>query len=104
MNPAAPPIQLSKSERRREVREASQLKVTLTTASGATRHITTKDRSFSGISFITDEPLPLGEDCLIMLENVDQTYARFMARVVRSLNAVEGKFEIALQFRRQIAA
>lgn len=104
MTPTTPTIKLSESERRREVRETAQLKVTLTTAGGATRNLVTKDRSFGGISFVTEEPLSLGEDCLIVMENADQTFARFISRVVRSQNIGDRQFEIALQFRRQIAA
>ncbi len=104
MSQSTPPLKLSEADRRHEVRETAQLQVTLTTAGGKTRQLLTKDRSFSGISFITDEPLSLGTDCHIVVENADHTFARFMARVVRVSRIDEQTSEIAVQFRRQIAA
>ena len=103
MSLSTPPMKMSDADRRSESRDTTPLKVTLYTA-GATRELLTKDRSFSGISFIAAEPMALGQDCQVVLENGDQTFARFTARVVRSVSIDERTFEIAVQFRRQIAA
>src|SRR3954447_20746199 len=100
MTPITPQMKLSDSERRSETRDTTPLKVTLHTT-GATRELVTKDRSFSGISFVANESMSLGQDCQIVLENADRTFARFMARVVRSVSIDEKSFEIAVQFRRQ---
>lgn len=94
----------SGADRRREVRQSTQLKVTLNTPGGQARDVVTKDRSFSGISFITSEPLSLGHDCHVELENADQTFARFVAKVIRCRRMADNEYEIAVQFRRQIAA
>ena len=91
-------------DRRSETRLSAQLKVTLSTPGGQPRELVTKDKSFSGISFISDESLAIGQDCHIVLENADHTFARFLARVVRTHSTDEGQYEIAVQFRRQIAA
>ncbi len=90
--------------RRREVRNTTQLKVTLTTPGGACRDVLTKDSSFSGISFVTNEAMSLGHECHIVLENADHTFMRFVAKVIRSRRMDGGEYEIAVQFRRQIAA
>lgn len=104
MTPITPPMKLAEADRRHEERQSTPLKVTLHLANGATRELVSKDRSFSGLSFVMPEGMALGQDCQIVLENADQTFARFMARVVRSVSLAEGLFEVAVQFRRQIAA
>ena len=94
----------SEPNRRKEVRNTAKLKVTLTTPGGESRDVMTRDSSFSGISFVAAEAMSLGHDCHIVLENADHTFMRFVAKVIRSRNVAEGEFEIAVQFRRQIAA
>ncbi len=97
-------MKMSDSERRRETREAAQLKVSLTTPGGQSRDVVTKDQSFSGISFVTAEAMGLGQDCHVTLENADHTFMRFVAKVIRCRPIDDGTFDVAVQFRRQIAA
>jgi len=106
MDDSTPTLKLTETEaeRRRETRQTAQLKVTLNTPGRPARDVVTKDRSFSGISFVASEPLSLGHDCHVELENADQTFARFLAKVVRCRRIADNEYEIAVQFRRQIAA
>ena len=97
-------LKLTDPERRRESRESAQLKVTLTTPGGEARDVMTKDQSFSGISFVTTSPMGLGQDCHVTLENADKTFMRFVAKVIRCRPMEDGSFDVAVQFRRQIAA
>jgi hypothetical protein len=100
-----PPIRF---ERRRERRETAAIKVTMTIlngpGAGRTQELTSRDSSFSGVSFTTDQPLSLGQSCQLFLQNPDRTVARFMAQVIRSRTTVDGCYDVALRFRRQIAA
>ena len=91
-------------DRRSEVRLSAQLKVTLTTPGQPPKELVTKDKSFSGLSFITPEALSIGQDCHVVLENADHSFARFLARVVRTQPLADGHYEVAVQFKRQIAA
>lgn len=100
-----PPIRF---ERRRERRNAAAIKVTMTVlngpGAGQTRELVTRDSSYSGVSFTTDQPLSVGQSCQLFLQNPDLTIARFVAQVIRSRTNSEGNYEVAMRFKRQLAA
>jgi hypothetical protein len=100
-----PPVRF---ERRRERRDTAAVRVALTIldgpGAGTTQELTSRDSSYSGVSFTTDQPLSLGQHCQLFLENPDRTIARFVAQVIRSCTTSDGRYHVALRFRRQIAA
>lgn len=95
-------------ERRRERRNAASIKVTMTVlngpGAGQTKELVTRDTSFGGVSFTTDQPLSIGQSCQLFLQNPDLTIARFVAQVIRSRTNGEGNYEVAMMFKRQLAA
>ena len=95
-------------ERRGEQRQAAKIKIALSLldgpSAGQVMHLLSNDRSYSGVSFTTPQPLAIGQNCRVTLETSDQVFARFMARVVRQRVMDDGSAEVAVQFRRQIAA
>jgi hypothetical protein len=56
------------------------------------------------VSFTTDQPLSIGQSCQLFLQNPDLTIARFVAQVIRSRTNSEGTYEVAMMFKRQLAA
>lgn len=109
MQPNTPPVmKLAEEERRREARDTRPDHVSLTVlegpAAGRSFELTARDQSFSGVSFGMTEPLYLGQHCRITVHHADETCARFIAKVVRCLPLENGVFEVAVQFKRQIAA
>lgn len=92
-------------DRRRDLRKPMQNKAILTTIDGAspgTRHeILTRDLSFSGVSFLLREELLVGHMCSIAVSHGSRTETH-LAEVVRSRPLSNGKFEMAVQFRKPL--
>jgi hypothetical protein len=92
-------------DRRRDLRKPMQTKATLTVTSGpAAGHkhdILTRDLSFSGVSFLLREELTVGDTCSIVMPHGLRTETH-LAEVIRTRQLSNGKFEIAIQFRKAL--
>ena len=96
----------SLSDRRNSLRGPVQLKAKLVVldglGSGTVHDIQTRDQSLSGLSFLLRESLRVGQACEVQLESNGQAGKKYLAEIVRSRPISNGRYEMALQFRKPL--
>ena len=93
-------------ERRRDQRRPLLGRATLTVLDGdganSVHEIQTRDCSLSGISFLLRVALSVGQSCRIDMQSGLRTVSH-LCEVVRSRPLSNGRFEMAVQFRKALA-
>ena len=101
-----PPISLADRDRRHDHRRPVQTKAVLTLAEGSAiagqHEILLRDQSLSGVSFLLREPLAVGQTCRIAINGSRNGASSHLCEVVRSRPVSNGRFEMAVQFRKDL--
>jgi len=98
------PARSSLSDRRNSLRGPIQTKARLTVldglAAGTVHDIMARDQSLSGTSFLLREGLAVGQMCEVAFDSSVHSGKRFLAEIVRSRPISNGRYEMAIQFRK----
>src|SRR4051794_3241631 len=105
-----PPVVLQSPvvpDRRRDSRKPLQSRAMLTVLDGldgltvkGVHDVLTRDMSFSGVSFQLREALSVGQICRLDVPGPGSSTTRHVCEVVRSRPLSNGKYEMAVQFRK----
>ena len=92
-------------DRRRDMRKPMQNKATVTlldgASAGSTFDILTRDLSFAGVSFLLKQEMAVGHTCRIAIQHGSRVDTH-LAEVVRTRPLSNGKYEMAVQFRKGV--
>jgi hypothetical protein len=110
-HPHRPPVTLplpaaAERERRRDSRRPLQTPAILTVldglGAGEQHEILTRDLSFAGVSFLLREPLAVGQTCNLRVSGPGNSTVTHCCEVIRSRPVSNGRYEMAVQFRKRI--